>query len=74
MKTVSRCATTLALMAALGLSPAMGQGPKLSGGKTWQGIAQPVEHDADPRPFGKPLIQGSEPAGHKSERLRCHAL
>jgi hypothetical protein len=63
MKTVSTCATTLALMAAIGLSPAMGQGPKLSGGKTWQGIAQPVEHDADPAHSENPSFKGASPQG-----------
>jgi hypothetical protein len=63
MKAVSCCATTLALMAAIGLSPAMGQGPKPSGGRTWPGIAQPVEHDADPAHSANPSFQGASPQG-----------
>jgi hypothetical protein len=63
MKTVSCCATTLSLMAAIGLSPAMGQGLKLSGGKTWQGIAQPVERDVDPAHSESPSFKGASPQG-----------
>ena len=63
MKAVSCCATTLALMAAIGLSPAMGQGPKPSGGRTWPGIAQPVEHDADPAHSENPSFKGASPQG-----------
>ena len=63
MKAVSCCATTLTLMAAIGLSPAMGQGPKPSGGRTWPGIAQPVEHDADPAHSANPSFQGASPQG-----------
>jgi hypothetical protein len=62
MKAVSCCATALALMAAIGLSPAMGQGPKPSGSHTWQGIAQPVEHDADPA-IRQASFKGASPQG-----------
>jgi hypothetical protein len=63
MKAVWCCATTLALMAGIGLSPAMGQGPKPSGGKNWPGIAQPVEHDADPAHSANPSFKGASPQG-----------
>ena len=36
---------------------------KLSGGKTWQGIAQPVEHDADPAHSENPSFKGASPQG-----------
>jgi hypothetical protein len=48
MKTLCYCATTLALAGVISLSPAMAQGPKLSGSNAWPGISQPVEHDAVP--------------------------
>ena len=40
MKTLLLAGTTLALLAAVNLSPAMAQGSKLSGGNTWPGISQ----------------------------------
>ena len=43
MKTLLLAGTTLALLAAVNLSPAMAQGSKLSGGDTWPGISQRVE-------------------------------
>ena len=61
MKPVRSCATTLALAAAISLSPAMAQGPKLSGGNAWPGIAQPVEHDAVPAHSANPSFQGPRP-------------
>jgi hypothetical protein len=63
MKAVSCCATTLALVAAMGLAPAMAQVPKLSGGKTWPGISQPVEHDAVPAHSENPSFRGPSPQG-----------
>ena len=56
-------ATSLALMAAIGYSPAMAQGPKPSGGKTWPGISQPVEHDAVPAHSANPSFLGASPQG-----------
>jgi hypothetical protein len=46
MKTLLLASTTLALLAAINLSPAMAQGSKLSGGNTWPGISQRVEPGA----------------------------
>ena len=46
MKTPLLAGATLALLAAVNLSPAMAQGSKLSGGDTWPGIFQRV--DASP--------------------------
>jgi hypothetical protein len=63
MKALWCCATTLALMASIGLAPAMAQGPKPSGGKTWPGISQPVEHDAVPAHSANPSFQGASPQG-----------
>jgi hypothetical protein len=40
MKTLLLVGTTLALLAAVNLSPTMAQGSKLSGGNTWPGISQ----------------------------------
>jgi hypothetical protein len=57
------CATTLALMAAIGPGPLMAQGPKLSGGKTWPSISQPVDHDADPAHSANPSFRGASPQG-----------
>jgi hypothetical protein len=42
MKTLFLTGSTLALLAAVNLWPAMAQGPKPSGGNTWAGISQPV--------------------------------
>jgi hypothetical protein len=56
-------AATLALVAAMSLSPAMAQGPKLSGGNAWPGISQPVEHDAVPAHSANPSFQGARPQG-----------
>ena len=46
MKTLLLAATALTLAAAVNLSPAMAQGPKLSGGNTWLGISQRVDTGA----------------------------
>ena len=46
MKTLVLPAAALAMLAAANLSPAMAQGPKLSGGNTWPGISLRV----DPEP------------------------
>ena len=43
VKTLLLAAATLALVASANLSPAMAQGPKLSGGNTWPGISQRVD-------------------------------
>jgi hypothetical protein len=40
MKTLLLVGTTLALLAAVNLSPTTAQGSKLSGGNTWPGISQ----------------------------------
>jgi len=63
MKAVRCCATTLAVAAAISLSPAMAQGPKLSGGNTWAGLSQPVDHDAVPAHSANPSFQGPRPQG-----------
>ena len=46
MKTLLLVGTTLALLAAVNLSPTMAQGSKLSGGNTWPGISQRAEPSA----------------------------
>jgi hypothetical protein len=46
MKTLLPAGTTLAFLAAVNLSPALAQGPKLSGGNTWPGISQRAEPSA----------------------------
>jgi hypothetical protein len=43
MKTLLLALTTLAFLAAVNLSPARAQGPKLSSGNTWPGISQRAE-------------------------------
>jgi hypothetical protein len=43
MKTLLLAGATLALLTAVNFSPAMAQGPKLSGGNTWAGISQRVD-------------------------------
>ena len=43
MKTLLLAGASLALLTAVNLSPAMAQGPKLSGGNTWAGISQRVD-------------------------------
>jgi hypothetical protein len=43
MKILALGATTLALAAFASLSPAMAQGPKLSGGNTWPGMSQAAQ-------------------------------
>ena len=43
MKELALSATTLALFALTGLSPAMADGPRASGGNTWHGMSQPAE-------------------------------
>jgi hypothetical protein len=42
MKSVFLSAATLALIAAANFSPALAQGPKLSGGNTWPGMTRPL--------------------------------
>jgi hypothetical protein len=46
MKTLLLAGATLALLAAVNLSPAMAQGAKPSGGNTWLGISQRVDPGA----------------------------
>jgi hypothetical protein len=46
MKTLLFAGAALALLTATNFSPAMAQGPKLSGGDTWPGISQRVDPDA----------------------------
>ena len=60
-KALRCCATTLALAAVISLSPAMAQGPKLSGGNAWPGISHPVERDAVPAHSANPSFQGPNP-------------
>ena len=43
MKTLLLAGATLALLTAVDFTPAMAQGPKLSGGSTWVGISQRVD-------------------------------
>ena len=40
MKTLLLAGATLALLTAVNFSPAMAQGPRLSGGNSWAGISQ----------------------------------
>jgi hypothetical protein len=42
MKSVYVGAAAFALTAAVNLSPALAQGPKLSGGNAWPGMSQPL--------------------------------
>jgi hypothetical protein len=46
MKTLLLAGMALALLAAVSLSPAMAQGPKLSDGSSWPGIPQRVDPSA----------------------------
>ena len=46
MKTLLLAGAALALLTAVNFSPAMAQGPKLSGGNTWPGISQRAEPSA----------------------------
>jgi hypothetical protein len=46
VKTLLLAATTLALVAAVNLTPATAQGTKPSGGNTWPGISQRVDTSA----------------------------
>ena len=45
MKPLLFAGAALALVTAVNFSPAMAQGPKLSGGNTWPGISQRVDPD-----------------------------
>ena len=56
-------ATALVLVAAVNLSSARAEGPKLSGRTSWSGISQPVEHDAVPAHSANPSFQGARPQG-----------
>ena len=44
MRTLLLAGATVALLTAVNLAPAMAQGPKLSNGNNWVGIAQPVDN------------------------------
>ena len=46
MKTLLLAGAGLALLAAVSLSPAMAQGPQLSGGSSWAGIPPRVDPNA----------------------------
>ena len=54
-------ATALVLVAAVNLSSARAEGPKLSGRTSWSGISQPVEHDAVPAHSANPSFRGPNP-------------
>ena len=56
MQTPLLGAAALALVAAVSLSPARAEGPKLSGRTWWPGISQPVERDADPAHSASPSV------------------
>ena len=43
MKTLLLAGATLALLTAVDFTPAIAQGPKLSGGNTWAGISQRID-------------------------------
>ena len=47
MKTLLLAGASLALLTAVNLSPAMAQGPTLSGGNTWAGISQRVDTSSE---------------------------
>jgi hypothetical protein len=47
MKTLLLAGATLALLTAVDFTPAMAQGPKLSGGNTWAGISQRVDTSSE---------------------------
>jgi hypothetical protein len=63
MKALRCGATALAVAAAISLSPAMAQGPKVSGGNAWTGISLPVDHDPVPAHSANPSFQGPRPQG-----------
>jgi hypothetical protein len=69
MKSVWCCATTLALAATIGLSPAMAQGPKPSGRTAWLGISQPVDRDTVPAHSANPSFQGPRPQGNNQRGI-----
>jgi hypothetical protein len=60
-------AATLALVAAMSLSPALAQGPKSSGGNAWPGISQPVDHNAIPAHSANVSFQGPRPQGNSQK-------
>jgi hypothetical protein len=53
----------LALVAAVNLSSARAEGPKLSGGDSWPGTSQPVCHDAVPAHSANPSFLRPRPQG-----------
>ena len=56
-------ATALVLVAAVNLSSARAEEPKLSGRTAWSGISQPVERDAVPAHSANPSFQGARRQG-----------
>jgi hypothetical protein len=69
MKALRCRTTTLAVAAAISLSPAMAQGPKISGGNAWMGISQPVDHDPMAAHSANPSFQGPRPQGTSQRGL-----
>ena len=63
MKALWSCTTSIVLAAAIGLSPAMAQDPRPSGGNAWPGISRPVNHDTVPAHSANPSFQGPRPQG-----------
>jgi hypothetical protein len=63
MQTPLMGATALVLVAAVNLSSARAEGPKLSGQTSWPGISQLVDHDALPEHSANPSFQGPRPQG-----------
>ena len=57
MQTQLRGATSLVLVAAVNLSSARAEGPKLSGRTSWSGISLRVDHDTSPVP-ASPALPG----------------
>ena len=53
-------ATALVLVAAVNLSSARAEGPKLSGRTSWSGISLRVDHDTSPVP-ASPACRAPEP-------------
>ena len=63
MKALWCGATALTLVAAVSLSPAMAQGPKPSGGNTWPGISQRVDHGSSTIAASLTRAQGPKLSG-----------
>ena len=56
MQTPLLGATALALVAAVNLSSARAEGPKLSGGDSWAGISQRADHGNSPVPASGSML------------------